>query len=198
MDQGERMKTSAAKLTYSDFLLFPDDGQRHELIDGEHYVTPSPVVPHQRLVTRLVAALNASLEASDLGEAFVAPLDVVFSDHDVVEPDVLVVLHDQADILTHEHVRGAPALVVEVLSPGTRRRDEGVKRQLYDRAGVREYWLVNPEGRSITVHRRGDAFALVQVDTLTADGGDVLATALVPGLSIDLARLFTVPRRPAR
>jgi Uma2 family endonuclease len=79
-----------------------------------------------------------------------------------------------------------------VLSPGTRRRDECIKRHLYDRSGVREYWLVNPEGRSVAVHRRGSAFELVLVEALTADGGDVLRTALLPGLAIDL----TSVRRP--
>jgi Uma2 family endonuclease len=187
---------SAVKLTYADFLQFPDDGRRHELIDGEHYVTPSPVIPHQRLVLRLAVTLSACLEASGLGEVFVAPLDVVLSDHDVVEPDLLVVLYGQGEILTHQHVRGAPALVVEVLSPGTRRRDEGIKRLLYDRSGVREYWLVNPAGRSVTVYRRGTAFELVQVEALTTDRGGVLTTALLPGLAIDLTCLFAAPTRP--
>jgi Uma2 family endonuclease len=151
---------------------------------------------HQRLVMRLSVALSAWVETSGLGEVFAAPLDVVLSAHDVVEPDLLVVLHDQEDILTAQHVRGAPALVVEVLSPGTRRRDEGIKRRLYDRSGVREYWLVNPEGRSVTVHRRGTAFELVQVDMLTADGGDVLTTELLPGLAVSLTRLFAAPSSP--
>ncbi len=82
------------------------------------------------------------------------PLDTVLSPWDVVEPDLLFVAADQLDILTEPNVQGAPALVVEVLSPSTRRRDLGIKRQLYDRGGVREYWVVDPKGRDLTVYRR--------------------------------------------
>jgi Uma2 family endonuclease len=126
MDGRNEMKPTSAKLTYDDFVNFPDDGQRHELIDGEHYVTPSPAMIHQRLVGRLHLAIGKWLEEHPVGEVFLAPFDVVLSDHDVVEPD-LVVLSSQHDILTKLHVRGTPALVIEVLSPGTRRRDMGLK-----------------------------------------------------------------------
>ena len=148
--EGHVKSTSSTKLTYDDFVNFPDDGLRHELIDGEHYVTPAPNGPHQRLVGRMFAALHAYFATGGGGEAFLSPFDVVLSNHDVVEPDLLVLLSDQGDILTHQNVRGAPALVVEVLSPGTRKRDRTIKHRLYDRAGVREYWLVDPDGMSIT------------------------------------------------
>jgi Uma2 family endonuclease len=187
--------TTGEKLTYADFLRFPDDGRRHELIDGAHCVTPSPTTAHQRLVMRLSAALAACLDASGAGEVFAAPFDVVLSEHDVLEPDLLVVLNDQVDILTERHVRGAPALVIEVLSPGTRRRDEGIKCRLYDRVGVREYWMADPAGQSVKVHRRGPGGALVQASLLTADGTIPLTSPLLPELSIDLRRLFSAPRR---
>ena len=95
MDANDRMdgaRTSTAKLTYDDFLLFPDDGQRHELIDGEHYVTPSPVIRHQVLSRRLTEALLNYLGEHPVGELFYAPLDCVFSDFDIVEPDLLLVV----------------------------------------------------------------------------------------------------------
>jgi Uma2 family endonuclease len=127
------------RLTYDDFLLFPDDGQRHELIDGEHYVSPSPSVRHQRLLRRLSTAIDTYLTAHpEAGEVFFAPLDVVLSNYDVVEPDLLVIAADQQDISTEKHVTGPPALVVEILSPGTRKVDEKTKYRLFDRTGVRE------------------------------------------------------------
>lgn len=130
------------RLTHDDFVLFPDDGKRHEIIDGEHYVTPSPNVRHQRLVRRLLLSIGQYLEAHPTtGEVFGSPLDVVLSFHDVVEPDPLFIADRQSGILTEENVQGPPTLVVEVLSNSTRKKDAQTKRRLFERTGVREYWL---------------------------------------------------------
>lgn len=180
-----------ARLTYDDFLLFPDDGLRHELIDGAHYVTPSPNLHHQELVGRLHLSLGAFLEdRPDRGRLFLSPFDVVFSFHDVVEPDLVFVAPDQLDILTAKNIQGTPALVIEVLSPSTRKRDRHVKRLLYERAGVREYWLVDPEQACVTFYRREADGSFPPVAELTADAHDTLVTPLVPGWSLPLARLF--------
>ena len=130
------------KLTYDDFLLFPDDGKRHELIDGEHYVTPSPNTKHQRVSGNLHFLMRAWLEEHPIGQVFYAPFDVVFSRFDVVEPDLLYVSNERMkEIVTAQHVTGAPDIVVEIGSPGTRKRDETIKRRLYERSGVSEYWV---------------------------------------------------------
>lgn len=188
MDGRDDMKPTSTRLTYDDFVSFPDDGLRHELIDGEHYVTPSPATIHQRLVGRLFVTLHEYLTAAKRGEVFLAPFDVVLSRHDVVEPDLLVVLAEQAGIVTDKHVRGAPAIVVEVLSPGTKRRDETLKRQLYARVGVKEYWIVDPDERAIVVcHEQSDPPG----DTmLSARAGHSLTSVLLPGFSLPLSRLF--------
>lgn len=179
------------RLTYDDLALWPDDGKRHEIIDGEHYVTPSPNLRHQRLVGRLYAAFEFYLrDHRDAGEALLAPLDVVLSQFDVVEPDLLFVAADQADILTVKHVRGAPAIVVEVLSSGTRRIDEKIKYRLFERAGVREYWLVDPELDAITIFRRDAHGALLRAAQLVAEQGDQLTTPLLPGFVVGLPALF--------
>jgi Uma2 family endonuclease len=189
-DAMEPAKTDT-RLTYDDFLLFPDDGQRHELIDGEHYVSPSPNRRHQRLVQRLSLALgNYFVAHPDAGEVFFAPFDVVLSNYDVVEPDVLVITADQQDISTEQHVRGAPALVVEVLSPSTRRVDERTKHRLFERTGVREYWVVDPELDLVKVHRRAPDGPLPRVAELTAENHDLLTTPLLPGFELALADLF--------
>ena len=183
------MKPTPAKLTYEDFLRFPDDGLRHELIDGEHYVTPSPATVHQRLVSRLHGAFFVYFQAHSVGEVFTAPFDVVLSTHDVVEPDLLVILADQAEIVNDANVRGAPAIVIEIASPSTRRRDEGIKKNLYDRAGVREYWMVDPVSRTIAVRAQPEGRSeAIAARLLAAD--DVLTTPLLPGFALPLSELF--------
>jgi Uma2 family endonuclease len=184
------MNHSPARLTYQDFLEFPDDGQRHELIDGEHYVTPSPNAAHQTLVVRLVVALGNYFESRRAGRVFCAPFDCVFTNFDVVEPDLLVVLDDQEEILTAQNVRGAPAIVIEILSPGTSRRDCGIKRDLYDRGGVREYWIVDPARNSIQVFARFKDRALTNQSELFAAEENTLTTPLLPGFLLNLVDLF--------
>src|SRR5437868_1659822 len=152
MAGSDDMRPPRVKLTYEDFLQFPDDGKRHELIDGEHYVTPSPNTRHQRIVGALHLAIGSWLEAHPIGELFLAPFDVVFSDFDVVEPDLLYMSNERATaVLTPKHVRGVPELVVEIGSTGTRRRDETIKRRLYEQFGVTEYWVVDPKVDAIRV-----------------------------------------------
>jgi Uma2 family endonuclease len=178
------------KLTYDDFVQFPDDGLRHELIDGEHYVTPSPNTKHQSVSINLTVLIGSWLERNPIGRLFHAPFDVVFSTYDVVEPDLLYLSNERAsDALTPLHVRGVPELVVEIGSPGTRRRDETIKRRLYDRTGVSEYWIVDPEIDTIRVYRR-EAETFARVVELSAEARDVLTTSLLPGLEIPLSRVF--------
>jgi Uma2 family endonuclease len=179
------------KLTYDDFLLFPDDGKRHELIDGEHYVTPSPNTRHQRISGRLYLLIGNWLEAHPVGQLFYAPFDVVFSNFDVVEPDLLYMSNARAtEILTVKHVSGVPELVIEIGSPGTRKRDETLKRRLYERTGVTEYWVVDPDLDAIRVYRRSTE-GFDRPKELSAEAADVLTTPLLAGLEIPLARVFS-------
>lgn len=185
--------SSGLKLTYDDLALFPDDGKRHELIDGEHYVTPSPNQKHQAIVGNLYALLWNHLKQRPIGRVFVAPFDVVFSDFDVVEPDILFISNARkASVLTSANVQGAPDLVVEVGSPGTRRRDETLKHRLYERCGVSEYWVVDPELDVIKVFR-SIAGRYERVHELTCDAGDVLTTPLLPELRLTLVAIFDEP-----
>jgi Uma2 family endonuclease len=194
MSGSEEMRpTPGLKLTYDDFLLFPDDGQRHELIDGEHYVTPSPNITHQRIVGRLHLALGNYLGTHPVGEIFLAPFDVVFSQFDVVEPDLLYITAERRkEILTKQHVRGTPDLVIEVGSPGTRRRDETIKRRLYERAGVAEYWIADPELEVVRIYaRQGGGFARPRESSREA--GDALTSPLFSGLDLPLEEIFRAP-----
>src|SRR5262245_26874698 len=172
------------KLTYDDFLLFPDDGKRHELIDGEHYVTPSPNTRHQRISGKMHLIIGTWLETNPIGQLFYAPFDVVFSNFDVVEPDLLYISNARAaEILTTKHVSGVPELVIEIASPGTRKRDETLKRRLYERVGVDEYWVVDPDLDAIRVYRRS-ANKFGKPVELSAEAGDVLETEQHPGLPL--------------
>jgi len=188
------MRSTAAhadtRLTYDDFLLFPDDGKRHEIIDGVHYVTPSPNVRHQQLVGRLFARIVSYLDANPgVGEVYFAPLDVVLSHYDVVEPDLLFVAGGQKHILTDKNIQGPPALVAEVFSKSTRKRDAQTKRRLFERTGVQEYWLVDPELDAVQVFRP-EGGRLRRVAELTAEDDDTLTTPLLPGWALALRDLF--------
>ena len=185
-----RPANPGVKLTYDDFVLFPEDGLRHELIDGEHYVTPSPIRKHQSIVGNLYFLLRAYLEGRNAGRVFVAPFDVLFSLFDVVEPDLLYISRERlADVLTTANVKGAPDLVVEVASPGTRRRDETIKRRFYERFGVAEYWVIDPEVDTIRIYRReGARFA--RAAELALESGDTLTTPLLPALELPLVKIF--------
>src|SRR5688572_2361398 len=182
---------SRTKLTYDDFVLFPDDGMRHELIDGEHYVTPSPNFKHQAVLGNLHLLIGGWLQAHRIGRVMLSPFDVVFTIFDVVEPDLLYLSNERAaQVLTAANVRGVPELVVEVGSPSTRKRDETIKRRLYERSGVSEYWVVDPDLDVVRVYRNRDGRFDRPVG-LRADAGDVLTSPPLDGLEMPVGRIFS-------
>ena len=178
--------------TYRDLVALPDDQLRHELIDGEHIVTPSPSTVHQTISVNLVRLLLPYLDRHCLGRLLYAPFDVKLSPFTVLVPDLVYFTADRfTRVVNEKHATAAPDLVVEILSPGTRRRDKGRKRAVYDREGVQEYWIVDPESRSVTALRRPRADAgLTDVTTLTLEAGGALESPLFPGLRIRLRDVF--------
>jgi len=178
--------------TYSDLVALPEDHLRHELIDGEHFVSPSPTLAHQVVLGRLFAVLNLYVTRHRSGEVLVAPFDVKLSAFTVLVPDLVYFTADRfARIVNEKHATAAPDLVVEVLSPRTRRRDLGRKRAVYDREGVREYWLVDPAAESITVLRPpGKGGGLTDASVLTSARADRLESPLFPRLKIPLRDVF--------
>lgn len=182
--------TSYRKLTYEDYLLLPEDGRRHEILDGQHAVTASPFTRHQRAVVDLLLELGPFIREHRLGEILTAPLDVVLSEHDVVQPDLIFIAKERAAIVAEKNIQGAPDLVIEILSGGTRKRDTGIKRDRYALFGVREYWLVDPARRTIQVDLL-TAGRFRRPALLSAAAGDVLTSPLFPGLEIPLARLLS-------
>ena len=175
------------KFTYEDYRTTPED-KRYELLDGDLLMTPAPNLKHQRVQVRLGSRLERFVEERALGELFFAPCDVVLSDHDVVQPDLLFVSRERAHLLSGgDAVRGAPDLVVEILSPATAGRDRGYKRALYARHGVAEYWLVDPADETIAIHRLRDG-ALVVAHTFGR--GQTLRSPLLAGFELDVDAVF--------
>ncbi|MEO8495322.1 MAG: Uma2 family endonuclease [Planctomycetota bacterium] len=135
---------SKTKLTYKEYCCYPDDGRRHEIIDGVHYVNPAPSTYHQHVSKRLQYQLYTQFELAGIGILYNAPVDVHLTDHDIVQPDLVVILNARKHIVTPTKVKGAPDLLVEILSPSSIDNDRHLKRSLYERCGIREYWIVDP------------------------------------------------------
>ncbi len=180
---------ASTKLTYEDYLAFPDDGRRHEIIDGEHYVVPSPLTKHQRISRNLEYALIKYLEQNPVGEVFHAPYDVVLSELDVVQPDIIYIANERSEIITERNIQGAPDLVVEIISESTRRTDEIIKRKRYEHFGVVEYWIIDPVLDSVKIYQR-KAGAFERAAEISKETGGLLNTPLLPGFSLGIADLF--------
>ena len=174
------------RLTYQDYAKTPE-GEYWELIDGEQFMPPSPSAAHQGVNMELASLLHGFVKSRGLGRVYFAPFDVVLSDVDVVQPDLLFVSNERSNIITPANVRGAPDLVVEIRSPSTAGRDWTIKRGPYARYGVKEYWVVDPDERRIWVLLLGDG----RLDEVGSYGmGDVLTSPTLEGLSIDLNDIF--------
>ena len=181
--------TIRRKLSYEDYLLFPEDGLRHEILDGEHYVTSAPSRWHQAASANLTYFFVGFLRRHPLGKVFSAPFEVVLSEHDIVQPDLLFISNERLDILTEKNVQGTPDLMIEILSGNSRRRDETLKRDRYEWAGVLEYWLVDPRRQTVRIYRRSGAGFGAALD-FSAAAGDVLTTPLLPGLEVPVGEIF--------
>jgi Uma2 family endonuclease len=187
IDAREQPPAGRLVLTYEDYCALPDDGRRHEIIEGELHVTPSPSRAHQQVAASVLVALKPFVTARGLGDVFIAPFDVILEETSVVVPDLLFVAAARSGIVTDRGIRGAPDLIVEILSPGTARRDRIEKAQLYARHGVPHYWLVDPEMRILEVYELGEG-QYRRVASLAGD--DAFSPAVFPGLSIPLASLW--------
>jgi Uma2 family endonuclease len=139
-------------LTHADLRQMPEDGRRHELLEGRLEVSPSATSLHQTILMNLIGLLLPWIRERDLGRLYTAPLDVILSDTNVLEPDLLFIAKARLGNLVGKWIHGAPDLVIEILSPSTETRDRGAKMQIYARFGVREYWLVDPESRTVSIH----------------------------------------------
>jgi Uma2 family endonuclease len=150
------MATTIKRLTYDDLGAIPRDrpGDRHEIIDGELVVTPSPIPIHQVISSNLEYALARFVRETSAGIVLHAPVDIRLTPDNVLIPDIIFIAHERRHVIGPKTIDAPPDLVVEILSPGTRQRDLTVKRDLYARFGVQEYWIVDPARRTVVVFER--------------------------------------------
>ena len=174
-----------SKLGYEHYVCFPDDGRRHEVIDGDHYVNPAPSTNHQRFSRRIQFQLYDQIEETGRGEVFNAPTDLQLTDHDIVQPDLIVIMRERRLIITPTKIKGTPDLIVEILSPSTEKNDCILKKELYERLRVPEYWIVDPDEHSVEqfVWRDGK---------YVCEGAHTksIAVATIENVRVDLAKVW--------
>ena len=177
---------TALRFTYQDYLQLSED-RRYEIVDGDLYMVPAPIPYHQKVSRNIEFQLHQHVLAHDLGEVFYAPCDVLLSETDVVQPDILFISKDRLSIITQTNIQGAPDLVVEILSPASEKRDRGAKQKLYARAGVTEYWIVDPTAKTVEV------FSLEKTGYQRIslfNHADILRSPMFLDLSISLPDVF--------
>lgn len=169
---------------YAAYAAIPNDGKRHEIIDGEHFMNPAPNLYHQQVSRRIQFQLYAAIELRDLGVVIDAPVDVQLGPHDIVQPDLVIVMNERRNILTPTKIKGIPDLLVEILSPSNSDYDLVVKRRKYERSGVGEYWIVFPDEHEV--------LQLVLVDGKYSEKtfSDSITTHIPPHVTVDLTKVW--------
>ena len=180
------MVITATRLTYQDYLNIDGD-ERYELIDGELIMVGAPNEAHQTASVFLVSRMFMFADDRELGKVLHAPFDVILSDTDVVQPDILFVSNERAHIRTPANIRGAPDLVVEILSPSSASRDWSDKLNLYSKHGVKEYWIVDPANRVVWLMLlRGGALEIAGRYGM----GDTVSSTVLAGFSVKVDDIF--------
>ncbi len=179
------MQTSI-RYNYQDYLQLPED-KRYEIIDGDLFImVPSPNESHQRILANIFNIVSNHVKKSKLGNIYFAPFDVLFSDEDIVQSDIIFISHENKKIITKDNIKGAPDLIVEVFSPSTFKRDTGIKKKLYARHGVREYWIVDPERETVEVFLlRGKEFEGRRYGVK-----DSISSTVIKDLNIEVKEIF--------
>jgi len=180
------MKQAKVRYTYSDYLLLPED-KRYEILDGELFMVAAPKTKHQRVSLNLSVALFHHVRDRRLGQVLVAPCDVILSEENVVQPDILFVRRERTGIIGEANITAAPDLVIEILSAGSRCKDLELKRKTYAQFGIQEYWVIDPDAETAEV--------LVWTETGYVTAGtygksDSLSSPLLPDLNVPLSEVF--------
>jgi len=172
--------------TYEDYTRLPE-GAPYQLIGGELIMTPSPMPYHQELSRELGFKLFSFVKENDLGHVYYAPLDVYFSETDVYQPDILFIEKKRSEIIGKTKIEGSPDIVVEILSPSTAYYDLRKKFRIYEKFGVKEYWIVDPELKRIEVY--GNENSIYKVISEAENEGSV-SSVVLEGFEVELAELF--------
>ena len=173
--------------TYEDYVLLPDDGNRYEIIEGELFMSPAPKVKHQRVSRILEFKLVTYVEQHRSGEVFDAPCDVVFTKQDTVQPDIIFIANSNKTIITEDNIQGAPDLLIEILSKSTAYNDLVSKKDLYEKFGVKEYWIVDPMKEWIEIYLLTEG--KYQLHQRTEKSG-IITSAILASFEIKLEDIF--------
>ena len=186
-DTIHRPPGASVMLTYDDYVCLPDDGKTYEILEGELQVMPAPVPKHQDVSGSMQWILQTYVRREGAGKVYDAPIDVVPDEHNVVQPDILFISTSRLDIIGEKNIQGMPDLIVEILSPSTRRKDRVQKLNMYTRHGLAHYWILDPEQETLEAFElEGSTYRLVEA----LSGKASFEPRLFPGLTIDLAEVW--------
>jgi Uma2 family endonuclease len=180
------MRRANVRFNYTDYLTLPED-KRCEILDGDFCVVPAPNTKHQRISLNLEVALFLHVKSKNLGKVFHAPCDVILSQEDIVQPDILFIRKERQGIIGEFNIQGAPDLIIEILCQDTREKDIKAKRKIYARFGVQEYWMVDPDAESVEVLVWSE---LGFISVRSYGRWNRLSSALLPDLRLPLSTLF--------
>ena len=180
------MEYAERNLTYADYAKLPE-GAPYQLIGGQLVHEPSPTVKHQSISGNLYDLVRSFVLPRKLGIVLYSPIDVYLEEHETYQPDIVFISNERRAIVAEKRIEGAPDLVVEIISPSTSRYDLGEKRAMYERHGVHEYWIVDPNKESISVLESRDG-EFVAIDSAAVEGE--VRSRLLEGLTVDLAPVF--------
>jgi len=175
------------KFTYSDYLIYPTNGKQLQLIAGDFFMTPAPIIFHQDVSRNLETIIYKFVAENNLGKVYYAPTDVVLSTEDVIQPDILFVAKDRLNIIKEKNIKGAPDLIVEILSAKTKKMDSVIKRKLYAKYKVKEYWLVDLDKKQVEV-------LLLADNKYKSEGiyqkGQIIKSQVIQGLKVKVNDIF--------
>jgi Uma2 family endonuclease len=182
----EMVKTEAKRWTYEDYLKLPDE-KRYEIINGELFMVPAPNLSHQDISRNLEYLMWNYVREKNLGVVYDAPVDVVLSEENVFQPDIVFVSRDNFGILKEKAIFGAPDLVVEIISPSSIYNDMNVKKEIYEKFGVKEYWIVDPANKAIQIFTlEGGKFKLHFFGYETGKA----SSKIIQGFEVELEEIF--------
>ncbi|MBI5181890.1 MAG: Uma2 family endonuclease [Nitrospirae bacterium] len=170
--------------TYEDYERLPE-GAPYQLIGGELIMTPAPIPYHQKILGKIFFEMNKFVEKNNLGDVYISPIDVYFSQTDVYQPDIIFISKDRLNIIGEKKIEGPPDLVIEILSPATAYYDLRIKKDVYEKSGVKEYWIVDPMQKTIEVfiNKNGKFESLGNLK-------DVVKSSLIEGFNIEVREIF--------
>jgi len=174
--------------TFRGMYLEDTDTHYYELMEGEVVKRSAPAIIHQRILRKLLVAINSFVESTKAGEIFCAPIDVLLDNYNLLQPDLVFISNVQKNIITNFGIKGAPEIVIEILSPTSVMRDRFAKKRIYQRSGVKEYWLVSPEYEEIEIFvLKDNVYDLFSAATKTEGK---LESSVLKEMQLDLKQIF--------